>query len=94
MSEPRQIELSDDDVAASYALHVAGGPRNVLLTIIFKKDETYRAGIFSSFAASKEWLAEREREDDYDGDAGDFSITAPFIIDEPEWGNTPEKEKH
>lgn len=78
--EPEAIDFLTDD--SHWHAHVAGGHRNVLLVIAMRSDGGRRFGIFSSIATARAWAREV---DAWAGEDGTI-VTAPFIVDCPEYG--------
>lgn len=81
MVGPESIGLTADD--SHWHAHAAGGPNNVLLVIAMRTNGERMFGVFSTIATARAWAREI---DPWTGENG-MIVTAPYVIDCPEFGN-------
>lgn len=75
----------DDEQYTFYATHDAH-PDGVYLVEVFAGEKFVQHGIFREFEKASEWMKSLPSE--Y------ACLCAPFVLNEPEFGNTPSKEQH
>lgn len=84
--------VADPETLKFYADHVAQSPKNVIMvTLIFMGDmNNERHAIFSDYAKAQAWIDSVERQlGSFAKEAVRGTVTVPYIIDEPDYGNIP-----
>jgi DNA replication protein DnaC len=78
----------DPEVTAFFAKHCATPGAVIIVQIIGERGEQERMGVFSSLAQAQEWA------DTFDADDATAALFAPYIINEPDFGNIPTEAQH
>lgn len=88
MSHSEPIIEQDWRVSDPFMQRHRGGAGNVWLTRVLNQEtgEEGPCGVFGSWEASQAWT---DNLDGYDEDDGWCSVSVPFVVDEPDFGNIP-----